>query len=80
MIDAKDMDIKNYLQKGDIVKIKNKYFVVVSTNNDNGIIFTATVEAFVYTEITQEYNYSQTNSGWEYVNDEVKKVGHITFD
>ena len=71
--------IKTYLQKGDIVKVKNDYFVVVSVNNDDGIFFAATVEAFVYTENSQTYAYSHTNSGWEYINSKVKKVGHITF-
>ena len=72
--------VKNYLQRGDIVKVENNYFVVVDVNNDGGIFFAATVDAFVYTENSQMYNYSLTNSGWEYINDKVKKVGHITFD
>ena len=72
--------VKNYLQKGDIVKVENNYFVVVSANNDDGVFFAATVDAFVCVENSQMYTYSQTNSGWEYINDKVKKVGHITFD
>lgn len=72
--------VKNYLQRGDIVKVENDYFVVVDVNNDGGIFFAATVDAFVYIENSQTYNYSRTNSGWEYINDKVKKVGHITFD
>lgn len=66
--------------KGDIVKVENNYFVVVSVNNNDGVFFAATVDAFVCVENSQMYTYSQTNSGWEYINDKVKKVGHITFD
>lgn len=73
-------DYKNYLQRGDIVKVENNYFVVVSVNNDDGIFFAATLDAFVHTENSQIYNYLPTNSGWEYINDKVKKVGHITLD
>ena len=68
------------LLKGDIVKVEDNYFVVVSVNNDDGVFFAATVDAFVCVENSQMYTYSQTNSGWEYINDKVKKVGHITFD
>lgn len=72
--------VKNYLQRGDIVKVENNYLVVVSVNNDDGIFFAATIDAFVPTENSQMHTYSQSNSGWEYINDKVKKVGHITLD
>ena len=78
MIDTKNY--KNYLRKGDIVKIINDYFVVVSTSNKNSRLFVATLDAFVNVEISQTYSYSPTNSGWENNNDKIKKVGHICLD
>jgi hypothetical protein len=78
MIDTKNY--KNYLRKGDIVKILNDYFVVVSTSNKNNRLFVATLDAFVTVETSQTYSYSPTNSGWENNNDKIQKVGHICLE
>lgn len=67
-------------KKGDIVKIKTDYFVVVSVNNKDNVFFAATPDAFICVENSQTYTYGQVNSGWEEINDKVIKVGHISFD
>jgi hypothetical protein len=67
-------------KKGDIVKIRNNYFAVVSVNNDDNIFFVATPEAFIGVESSQTYIYGQANSGWEEIDDNVIKIGRITFD
>ena len=66
--------------KGDIVKIKTDYFVVVSVNNDDNIFFLSTPDAFICVENSQTYTYGDVNSGWEKIDDNVIKIGHITFD
>lgn len=66
--------------KGDIVKIKTDYFVVVSVNNDDNIFFLATPDAFICVENSQTYTYGDVNSGWEEIDDNVIKIGHITFN
>ena len=71
---------KNHLRKGDIVRIINDYFVVVSTSNKNSRLFVATLDAFVTVETSQAYSYSPTDSGWENNNDKIKKIGHIRLD
>ena len=76
-----DNQKKRYkFEKGDIVKIKTDYFVVVSTNNDDNAFFIATPDAFICVENSQTYTYGYANSGWKEINDDVIKVGHISFD
>ena len=66
-------------KKGDIVKIKTDYFVVVSVNNEDNVFFVATPDAFICVENSQTYTYGQVNSGWEEITNNVIKIGHITF-
>lgn len=68
------------LKKGDVVKIEDNYFVVVSEDNNDGVFFLTTPDAFVCIENSQTYTYGYANSGWKEINDNVIKVGHILFD
>ena len=63
---------------GDIVKIKNKNFVVVSKNNDNNMFFAAIIDAFIRIERSHCFTYSYANSGWYEITSDIEKVGHIT--
>lgn len=67
-------------KKGDVVKIEDNYFVVVSEDNNDGVFFLTTSDAFICVENSQTYTYGYTNSGWKEINDDVIKVGHISFD
>ena len=67
-------------KKGDIVKIKSNYFVVIDASHDDNVFFVTTPDAFICTENSQTYTYGSVNSGWEEINDNVIKIGHITFD
>jgi hypothetical protein len=66
-------------KKGDIVKIKDNYLVVVSENSDDNVFFVTTPDAFIYVEDSQTYTYGYANSGWEKIDDNVIKIGHISF-
>lgn len=63
---------------GDIVRIGNNNFVVVSVNNNDGVLFVATLNAFMEIEKSQTYSYSYGNSGWEKISSISEKLGHIT--
>ena len=66
-------------QKGDIIILNGRYFVLVNNDWTKGAIFVATMEAYLSVETYASTTYSYNNSGWEQVdtNTQLWKVGHI---
>ena len=53
------------LTKGDIFENPNGSILVCVDSNGCGLVFTTTVENFIYVEIDHKGNYGPTNSSWE---------------
>ena len=53
------------LTKGDIFENPNGFILVCVDSNGSGLVFTTTIENFIYVEIDEKGVYGPTNSGWE---------------